>query len=159
MVEDYFQNNPEGKLVVFAFHKSVQERLFKELKKYNPLWLKGEMTSKEKAQIEKMFNNEEQNKVLVASLMAGKEGLTLTRADTTIFAELWFNPQDLAQAEDRIHRIGQKNVAKIYYVIGKDTIDEKIWETISKRNYAFKRVFNPLANSKPTTKQTKGIKL
>ena len=62
--------------------------------------------------------------------MAAKEGLTLTRANTAIFTELYFNPQVLAQAEDRIHRVGQKSIANIYYFIAENTIDEKIWEQI-----------------------------
>ena len=151
-VEDYFENNPKGKLVIFAYHKSVQEKLFKELKKYKPLWLKGESSAKEKASIEKEFNTNSENRVLVASLMAGKEGLTFTSADTEIFAELWFNPQDLSQAEDRIHRIGQTQTAKIYYFVAKDTIDEQIWEVVKQRSYTFKRVMEKKLETSPKTK-------
>jgi SNF2 family DNA or RNA helicase len=149
-VKDYFENNPDGKLIVFAYHKAVQEKLFKELKDFNPLWLKGEMSSKEKAEIEKIFNETDINKVLVISLMAGKEGLTLTRADTAVFTELWFNPQDLAQAEDRIHRIGQEKTANIYYFVAKDTIDEDIYRTVKQRDYSFKQVFEQTFRKRKT---------
>ena len=152
-VEDFFEQNPNGKLVVFAYHKKVQEELFKKLKKYNPLWLKGEMSPEDKAKIEKTFNEKEDNRILVASLLAGKEGLTLTRANTTIFAELWFNPQDLKQAEDRIHRIGQKETAYIYYLIGKDTIDEEIWDKLNERMKSFKRTFQRLDSPKRIMKR------
>jgi len=154
-VKNYFENNPDGKVVVFAYHRSVQDKLVKELKNFNPLHLKGEMGAKMKAEIEKIFNEDDTNKVLVASLMAGKEGLTLTRADTLIFSEMWFNPQDLAQAEDRIHRIGQDKTAKIYYFIAKDTIDEDIWNIVKERQRSFNRVFSASEKLKREGKKMK----
>lgn len=145
-IEDKLSQSPQSKLIVFAYHKKVQEELFKRLKKFNPLWLKGEIGAEEKARLEKIFNEKEDNRVMVISLMAGKEGLTLTRANIAIFAELWHNPQDLKQAEDRIHRISQNETAYIYYMVGKDTIDEVIWDRITERKRSFDRAFNKTEN-------------
>jgi superfamily II DNA or RNA helicase len=64
--------------------------------------------------------------VLLCSIQAAGVGLTLTRAQDMIFLERTWRPFDLVQAEDRIHRIGQKNKCTITYYDGSNTIDMKI---------------------------------
>ena len=41
------------------------------------------------------------------SITAGSNGITLTQANIVLFAELYWNPSVLIQAQDRIHRIEQ----------------------------------------------------
>jgi len=131
-VKEKMEEDKNRKIVVFAYHKEVQKELLEKFEKlgYNPLKIFAEDTPIERASAVSKFQNDEKHRVIVLSLMAAKEGLTLTRADTAIFTELYFNPQVLAQAEDRIHRVGQKSIANIYYFIAENTIDEKIWEQI-----------------------------
>ena len=62
--------------------------------------------------------------------MAASQGLTLTAASTIVFAELTWTPSILNQAEDRAHRIGQKNSVNIYYMNGRGTVDDQIFELI-----------------------------
>lgn len=57
------------------------------------------------------------------SVTAMGTGFTLTAASTVIFAELHWTPAILIQAEDRSHRIGQKNAVNIHYLIGDNTLD------------------------------------
>jgi len=64
--------------------------------------------------------------VFLISLKAGGVGLNLTAADTVIHFDPWWNPAVEAQATDRAHRIGQKNVVTAYKLISRGTVEEKI---------------------------------
>jgi SNF2 family DNA or RNA helicase len=64
--------------------------------------------------------------VFLISLKAGGVGLNLTSADTVIHLDPWWNPAVEAQATDRAHRIGQKNVVTSYKLITRNTVEEKI---------------------------------
>ncbi|MDB4369741.1 DEAD/DEAH box helicase [Akkermansiaceae bacterium] len=64
--------------------------------------------------------------VFLISLKAGGVGLNLTAADTVIHLDPWWNPAVEAQAADRAHRIGQKNVVTSYKLITRGTVEEKI---------------------------------
>ena len=65
--------------------------------------------------------------------MASATGLTLTEASTIVFAELTWTPSILNQAEDRAHRIGQKNSVNIYYMLGHGTVDDQIFQMINSK--------------------------
>ena len=57
-----------------------------------------------------------------------------TAASTACFAELWWVPSDMDQAEDRIHRIGQKENVQIYYPIAGGTIEEIMANRLIEKN-------------------------
>ncbi len=64
--------------------------------------------------------------VFLISLKAGGVGLNLTRADTVIHFDPWWNSAAEEQASDRAHRIGQDKPVFVYKLIMEDTIEEKI---------------------------------
>jgi len=65
-------------------------------------------------------------RVLILTTAVGGLGLTLTGADTVIFAEHDWNPMKDLQAIDRAHRIGQTRQVCVYRLIVEDTLEEKI---------------------------------
>jgi superfamily II DNA or RNA helicase len=66
--------------------------------------------------------------VFLISLKAGGVGITLTRADTVIHYDPWWNPAVEAQATDRAHRIGQDKTVFVYKLIASGTVEEKMVE-------------------------------
>ncbi|MEA3186280.1 MAG: hypothetical protein QOD99_110 [Chthoniobacter sp.] len=72
------------------------------------------------------FQASDEIPVFLISLKAGGTGLNLTRADTVIHFDPWWNPAVEAQATDRAHRIGQQSVVTSYKLITKGTVEEKI---------------------------------
>lgn len=64
--------------------------------------------------------------VFLISLKAGGTGLNLTRADTVIHFDPWWNPQAQAQATDRAYRIGQQNPVFVYNLIVSGSVEERM---------------------------------
>lgn len=83
-------------------------------------------SAKERLDIVDKFNSDESIKVLILTTAVGGLGLTLTGADTVIFAEHDWNPMKDLQAIDRAHRIGQTRQVNVYRLIVQDTLEEKI---------------------------------
>ncbi|XP_061494773.1 chromodomain-helicase-DNA-binding protein 1-like [Rhineura floridana] len=65
--------------------------------------------------------------VFLLSTRAGGVGMNLTAADTVVFVDSDFNPQNDLQATARAHRIGQNKPVKIIRFIGRDTVEEIIY--------------------------------
>jgi superfamily II DNA or RNA helicase len=73
--------------------------------------------------------------VFLISLKAGGTGLNLTRADTVIHYDPWWNPTAQAQATDRAHRIGQKRPVFAYQLITTGSVEERMLE-LQQRKFA-----------------------
>jgi len=65
-------------------------------------------------------------KLIVCSMEVAGQGLTLTRASNVAFLELDWTPAKHDQAEDRCHRIGQRDAVTAYYLLAAETVDETI---------------------------------
>ena len=59
-------------------------------------------------------------------LRAAGLGLTLTAASTVVFVELDWTPAAMAQAEDRLHRIGQHYPVLVQHLVIDGSIDAKM---------------------------------
>ena len=53
----------------------------------------------------------------------------------------------MMQAEDRAHRIGQKNSVNIYYLHGKNTLDDTIFEILNRKSLITTGVMDGQHNS------------
>jgi SWI/SNF-related matrix-associated actin-dependent regulator 1 of chromatin subfamily A len=90
----------------------------------------GEDSAEERNAAVEKFQNDPNIRVFVGSTIAAGVGLTLTAADTVVFADLMWSPADHEQAADRVHRISQENPVFIYYMIYKDSIESMIWGVV-----------------------------
>lgn len=62
------------------------------------------------------------------STRAGGLGLNLMTANTVVLFDSDWNPQMDLQAMDRAHRIGQKKQVRVYRLITKNTMEDKMVE-------------------------------
>jgi SNF2 family DNA or RNA helicase len=122
-VKEMMEN--EEPLVIFCHHLSVHSALQEKLSSYNPVTIIGGQNEQQRQMAIDDFQNGK-TKLMIAGLRAGNVGISLTKANYVIFAELDWSPAIHRQAEDRLHRIGQKNAVFAYYLEGKGTLDEKI---------------------------------
>lgn len=122
-ISDVIENE---KLIVFCTHTAIVDRLMTEFAGL-AVEITGRVPSgKKRDQSVDAFMNDANIKLCVANIQAGGVGLTLTAASKVIFVEFPWNPKDIDQASDRIHRIGQTGQAMIYFAAGVGTIDETI---------------------------------
>ena len=71
--------------------------------------------------------------LFLISLKAGGTGLTLTRADTVIHYDPWWNSAAQAQATDRAHRIGQTSPVFVYKLIVAGSVEERMLRLQTKK--------------------------
>ena len=64
--------------------------------------------------------------VFLGSMEAAGIGITLTRSSRVIFGELSWSAATMAQAEDRVHRIGQAHNVLIEHIVLDGSLDAKI---------------------------------
>ena len=142
--KDFIEEN--GKLVIFAHHKEFVEKLMFELKDYNPVKIVGGMEIEAKQQSIDAFQNNTNCKVIICSLKAAGVGITLTAGSYVAFLELGWTPGEHDQAEDRLHRIGQKDNVACYYFLAENTIEETIYNLIQDK----RKIFTEMMQDKNT---------
>jgi SNF2 family DNA or RNA helicase len=71
--------------------------------------------------------------LLVCSTRVGGQGITLTRASNVAFLDLEWSPAMHDQAEDRCHRIGQRDAVTAWYLLAAETIDEDMASVLARK--------------------------
>lgn len=127
---DIIHNIIDGgeKLIVFCFLKQVVEDIRKEFP--NAVTVTGDDDDKAKQRSVDAFQQDPSTNLIVLNYRSGGTGLTLTAASNVLFIEFPWTYSDCCQAEDRAHRNGQKNAVTCTYLLGKDTIDEYMYQLI-----------------------------
>lgn len=111
--------------VVFTDFVSTAHTLVERLakKKIHAEAFTGEVSPSVRTMFEDKFQAGE-IEVMVGTLAAMRESITLTAADTVIFIERAWVPAWNEQAEDRLYRNGQKNQVTVLILQAEGTVDE-----------------------------------
>ncbi|ENY99348.1 hypothetical protein HMPREF1092_03256 [Clostridium thermobutyricum] len=101
------------KIVIFTNYKEPAQK-FKRHFGENAVLIDGSVPVQLRKSIIDEFQ-EGDKKVFIGNLKAAGTGITLTKSDIVIFNDFDYIPSSHLQAEQRIHRIGQKNNCFIVY--------------------------------------------
>lgn len=123
------------KMLIFAHHQTILDACEGHLlgKKVRFIRIDGRTAPAGRHELCQAFQTDPGLRVAVLSITAASTGLTLTAATTVVFAELFWNPGILLQAEDRAHRIGQSDAVNVHYLLARGTTDDSIWPLIIKK--------------------------
>ncbi|XP_069692754.1 ATP-dependent helicase brm-like isoform X2 [Periplaneta americana] len=91
------------------------------------LRLDGATKAEDRGELLRKFNSPESDYfVFLLSTRAGGLGLNLQSADTVIIFDSDWNPHQDLQAQDRAHRIGQKNEVRVLRLMTVNSVEERI---------------------------------
>lgn len=139
------------KIIIFSQFTSSLDELEKLFKKYEYSYfrLDGATTKINRERYVSKFQDKNSKvQIFLISLKSGGVGLNLTSARTVILLEPWWNPAVEEQAFARIDRIGQLQTTKIYRLIYKNSIEEKIDKLIKEKQNIFNMLSNFLVGAK-----------
>ena len=127
-VRRYLEDLPPN-VIVFAYHQAMLDLICETL---DCVRIDGgtPMEDRQPA-LDKFISGEVPYAAL--SIKAAGTGLTITSCSTVVFAELYYVPGDLLQAEDRTHRIGQTNPVDVRYLCADNTLDDHVWRMVHRK--------------------------
>ncbi|NXD20149.1 ZRAB3 endonuclease, partial [Spelaeornis formosus] len=137
-VKDYIKmmlDNDKLKFLVFAHHLSMLQACTEAVieSKARYIRIDGSVPSAERIHLVKQFQKDPETRVAILSIQAAGQGLTFTAATHVVFAELYWDPGHIKQAEDRAHRIGQCSSVNIHFLIAKGTLDTLMWAMLNRK--------------------------
>lgn len=138
------------KLIIFAHHLDVIEKLHAGLWEYGVVKLTGEMSAEAKEKSVRRFQNDLSVRVFVGSIRAAGLGITLTAADHEVFAELDWTPAIMTQAEDRAHRIGQAESLLVQHLVLEGSLDANMAKQLIAKQDVIDRVLDDDPPPEPT---------
>jgi SWI/SNF-related matrix-associated actin-dependent regulator 1 of chromatin subfamily A len=124
------------KLIIFGHHGEFLDGIQQKLEEMNIGFMRidGSTPKEERFNNTEKFQNDDTCQVAVLSINAASVGITLTAASNVVMGEIPFTPGISFQAEDRVHRNGQKNGCNIYYPIANESVDPSMWESLRAKN-------------------------
>jgi len=127
-VRKYLENLPPN-VIVFAYHRAMLDLICETL---DCIRIDGGTPMEERqSTLDRFVSGEVPYAAL--SIKAAGTGLTITSCFTVVFAELYFVPGDLLQAEDRTHRIGQTMPVDVRYLCADNTLDDHVWRMVQRK--------------------------
>jgi SNF2 family DNA or RNA helicase len=128
-IEDFLASDEP--LVVFARHVEVQQAVMARFPHALHLLGGDSLTAREESIA--AFQDPAGPRLIVCATRVAAQGITLTRASNVAFLELEWTPAMHDQAEDRCHRIGQRDAVTAWYLLAANTIDETMARLIQSK--------------------------
>ena len=116
------------KVLLMAHHHAVMDIYKNELKALRPGFITGRETDRQKDDAAEAFMAGRTDLLCIS--LRSASGLNLQRASCVVFGELDWSPAVHSQAEDRAHRIGQKDSLLCYYLVSPKGSDRDMQDAL-----------------------------
>ena len=116
------------KVLLMAHHHAVMDIYKRELKALHPQFITGRETDNQKDAAAAAFMNGKTDLLCIS--LRSASGLNLQRASCVVFGELDWSPAVHSQAEDRAHRIGQRDSLLCYYLVSPKGSDRDMQDAL-----------------------------
>jgi len=130
---DLLEDTDDQKMVVYTYFEQYVRILSQELTKagINHVIVTGKEKGTQRTIAQQQFQNDPTVRVMLGTIGALQEGLTLTEAKMVVFADRWFNPSVNEQCEDRVYGrvnkgLDQKESTLIIDLFNEGTIEEHV---------------------------------
>jgi SWI/SNF-related matrix-associated actin-dependent regulator 1 of chromatin subfamily A len=125
ILDEQKENGLPQKIVAFAHHLEAIDAL-QEAFGERAVKIDGRVSLDERQRAVDRFQTDENVHIFIGGIHAAGVGITLTAASTVVFVEDTWVPGEISQAEDRCHRIGQKESVLIQHLILEGSLDERV---------------------------------
>ncbi len=134
-VKAFLDDPHAGKLLIFAHHRAVMDAIARYVvdRGENLIRIDGQTSGRDRHDNTIYFQTTPSCRVALLAITAAGISITLTAAATVYFAEMFWTPGSLIQAEDRAHRIGQTRRVHVKYFLGEGTVDEILWPLVKNK--------------------------
>ncbi|SAM04001.1 hypothetical protein [Absidia glauca] len=134
-----------GKVLIFAFHRDVMDAIEKQTMENKIAYIRidGDTKQTDRHAFCLRFQSTDQQKdgvdparVAILSITAGNVGLNFQAATTVVFAELYWNPSHILQAEDRAHHCTHCAWRSHFY------LDDWLWALLYEKFQVMQQLLN-----------------
>ena len=129
-IADFLESYPGEKLVALTMHTFVIDHLKARFPR--SVVVDGRVVGRKRDETVRKFQSNKQVDLFLGNWKAAGQGITLHAAHNFAALDFPWTPGDMLQGEDRIHRIGQKKLCLVHYLMALGTIEEK-WVRILRR--------------------------
>lgn len=119
---------PKSKVIVFSQWTSflnIAQNQFKEAG-IKCTRIDGGMTADQRDRAIEALDNDDETRIMLASLAVCSVGLNLVSADTVILSDSWWAPAIEDQAVDRVHRLGQTRETTVWRLVMEGSVEDRV---------------------------------
>lgn len=132
-VREQLDGDAVGKIVVFAWHLSVLDRLKELLADFDPCMVTGSTPAGQREAAVRDFQRKDARRLFLGQVKAAGTAICLDAADDCAIIEPSWTPMDNYQAASRIENVGLRKATTVSWLYAPGTLDEHVMGTLRRK--------------------------